>query len=142
MLSRSESSSILDGARMTLRRYRESDRAALEHLAAHQDFPYPDSESTLVESFWVAVDETDTPCFALAAYRSVQLYLYASRDTPPIATLQTSRELLRNVSDDLRYSGFTEAEGFVSPHISRRFGRHIQKHFKAIRNWASWSFKL
>ena len=127
---------------MTIRRYRESDREALVKLESAQDFKYPALDSPLLESCWVAADDHDRPLMAISAYRTVELYLYVSQETSPVAALNAGQELFRNISDDLRYANFNEAEGFISPRIEHSFGRHIQKHFNALRNWASFKFRF
>jgi hypothetical protein len=127
---------------MTIRRYRESDRAALKKLSAHQDFPYPDPDSPLCDSIWVACDDEDRPVMEISAHRTAELYLRLSPDVSPMAALHAGGELLRNIRDDLCFNGLNEAQAFVSPRIERSFGRHLQKHFGAIRDWAAFKLKF
>ena len=127
---------------MTIRRYRESDRAALEKLSAGQDFDYPAPDSPLLETFWVACDDNDQPLMSIEAHRMVELYFRLSPDIPHVAALNAGAELLRNVKVDLCENGYHDAEGFLSPRIEHSFGRHLIKHFGAIRNWASVKFRF
>lgn len=126
---------------MTIRRYRESDRNALDALGVRQDFGYPDPESPLIESLWVAADEEDQPFMAIGAFREPHLYMWTAT-LPPRAALQTGSELFRAVAEDLRFAGYETATGFLSPRIERAFWRHLVKHFRAVRNWTSFALRL
>lgn len=123
---------------MTVRPVRESDLPTLRSMAEASGFPYPDSGDPLIEAVLVVVDESDRLRFAVAAKRLVELYFWSDHNRTPHEGIAALRALHESLADVLRTKGYNEAEAFLPPSVSAKFGRRLMKTFGWVKNWDSW----
>jgi hypothetical protein len=123
---------------MTTRALREDDIPALEAMAAASPYPYLDLRSPHIEACIVVVDEQDKPLTAAAAERIPQLYLW-SGELRPALKLQAIRLLHSAMATELRKLGYHQADAFIPPAIAQSFGRRMERTFRWLKNWPSWT---
>lgn len=126
---------------MHCRPLRESDIPILRKMAADSGFPYPDLDDPLIESVIVVVDSSDVPIMACAAKRLVELYLYVSPQRPAIK-MKALELLHQGMAQPLRDKLYTSAEAFLPENVAAKFGRRLERTFRWMRNWPSWTIRF
>lgn len=129
---------------MHARPLRPSDIQILNSRADASGFPYPAFDDPLVEAIVViADDDDDLPITACVAKRLVELYMYPPEiDVSTIRIFTAIAFLHKTMADALRQIGYTSAEVYLPPQVSRIFGRRLERSFGWVRNWQSWVKKF
>ena len=125
---------------MTTRPLRDSDIPILRAMYEKMGFSYefPDLCGPLIESVVVVVDAENRPIMAVAAQRLVQLYLFMGDERP--STKLLGIQVLHHVTaTELRKKGYNSCEAFIPPSIAAKFGRRLERTFRWVRNWPSWT---
>jgi hypothetical protein len=130
------------GDDITVRTLIDSDIPTLRSWAGASPFPYVDPDSPTVEGIWVLTDDEDRPVMAVMANRLVEIYLLMSEGMTALSTVYALRQLHEVAAEELKRKGYSNAEAFLPPSIERRFGRRLERSFKWVRNWPSWSKSL
>lgn len=123
---------------ISVRPFSESDGPWLQQIAGANGFPYPDLADALIESILIVCDESGQPIMALAAKRLVELYCWCDQSLTPHEKVAGLRALHESMADALRTKGYNEAEAFLPPSVSVKFGRRLMKTFGWVKNWDSW----
>jgi hypothetical protein len=126
---------------MKIRHYKTSDEAALRAMYAAQGFEYefPDLSDPLMETTLVVTDDDGKILAAVAAERLVQLYFLCGPTDHPATKLAIIRSLHQHMADALRAKGYHSAEAFLPPEIAETFGGRLERTFRWVRNWPSWT---
>lgn len=124
---------------MTARPLQESDIPILAAIAASSGFPYPDFSDPLIELVHVVVDSQDRPVIAVAAKRLVEVYLYVDPERSPVVKMDALKMAHSSMATSLRDIGYNNAEAFVPPDIASAFGRRLERTFRWVKNWQSWT---
>ena len=124
---------------MTTRMLREDDIPALEAMAARSGWEYLDLRGPHMEACVVVVDAQDKPVMAAAAQRIVQLFLWAPAEGRPASKLAAIRLLHGAMATELSKLGYHQADAFLPPAIAQSFGRRLERTFRWLKNWESWT---
>lgn len=125
---------------MTVRPMRQTDIPVLKLIFAAQGFEYffPDLTGPLIEAVHVVVDENDKPLCAVAAQRTIELYLFAGAIGPPHVRLHAIRLLHESLIPALKAKGYREVNAAIPPDIANSFGKRLCKTFDWVQNWVSF----
>lgn len=124
---------------MTVRPYQKTDQPILDLLARSAGHPYPDPSRPEIEVALVVLDDGGNIVMACAAERIVQLYLWADPVVHPAAKLHALRLLHRDMAPALKTKGYNSVEAYLPPKIAAQFGKRLERTFRWIRNWPSWT---
>jgi hypothetical protein len=124
---------------MTDRELRPEDIPELEEIAAKSEFPYPDLRN--VEAGRVVVDADGKIVMAAAAKRLVEMYLYVGESTPAVK-MQALSLIHNSLTRELKEKGYHSVEAFLPPQVEKRFARRLERTFRWVRNWPSWTKDL
>ena len=129
---------------MTIRELRREDIPVLEEMFRRSGFEYefPDLTGPEFEAIRVVVDENDAPLMAVAAKRTVELYLFCGDFEHPAAKLHSIRMLHDSMKWALKQKGYTEVNAFLPPQVEKSFGRRLMRTFGWMRNWHSYCFRF
>lgn len=127
---------------MTVRQLRVSDGPILQSIAAKSGFPYPELDHPHIEAVLVVVDSEDKPLIACAAKRLIEIYGWVDSEQSPAVLIEAWKLLHEGMSERLRDLGYHSAEAFLPPSVSTKFGRRLERTFRWVKNWPSWTLKF
>lgn len=99
------------------------------------EYSFPDLESSQFETVQVVTDGEDRPLMAVAAKRTIELYLLRGDFEHPGATLHAINQLHVSVANALRLKGYDEANAFLPPQVERSFGKRLMRSFGWLKAW-------
>lgn len=127
---------------MTIRPYRASDEPILRalHEAQGFDYPFPDLSHPQFVGIVVAADENDVPVQAIAARKTVEVYMLGDPNwRTPAWRLRVFAQLHGSIHRLVFSQGFTDAHAFLPPKIARAFGKRLQRNFGWVPStWQSF----
>ncbi len=126
---------------MIVRQLTEADGPALLKIAEENGFPYVDPFGPNIEASAAVACEDGTLVMAVAAARSVELYLWATKISPA-AKIYALRLMHQSIAAQLAEKGYKEANAYLPPSVARSFGKRLERTFGWVKNWASWCVSL
>jgi len=127
---------------MTVRTLRHSDIPMLEEMyrASGFEYEFPNLAGPEFEAVHVVADEDGNPLCAVAAKRTIELYLLCVKFEHPATGIAAIRQLHATMTRALKAKGYSDANAFLPPRIEKSFGRRLMRTFGWARNWASYCF--
>jgi hypothetical protein len=113
-----------------IREYRASDEPVLRALHETQGHPYPfpDLSHPQFIGILVATDENDVAVQAIAARKTVEVYMLGDPNwRTPAWRFQTFVLLHRQIHKLIFSLGFTDALAFLPPKVVISFGRRLER---------------
>lgn len=122
---------------MQIRELRREDIPILEEMFRQSGFDYafPDLTGPEFEAIRVVVDEHDRPLMAVAAKRTIELYLFSGRFEHPASGLYGIRLLHESMKSALRQKGYGDANAFLPPSLAKSFGSRLMRTFGWLKAW-------
>lgn len=124
-----------------IREYRASDEPVLRalHEAQGHDYPFPDLNHPQFVGIMVATDENDVPVQAIAARKTVEIYMLGNPNwRTPAWRMKLLVELHGGMHRVLVGLGFTDAHCWLPPAVEKAFGRRLIRDFGWIKSgWTS-----
>lgn len=127
---------------MRIRPIRPEDIPVLEAMAEASGFPYPELSDPLIEAVRVVVDLEDRPVIAVVAKRLVEIYLYVDQGRSPVVKADALKLAHGGMCETLRQLGYNSGEAFLPPNVAEQFGRRLERTFRWIKNWQSWTLRF
>jgi hypothetical protein len=123
-----------------IREFRASDEPILRKLHAEQGFDYEFPDLTAFEAVLVAVDENDLPVQAVAARKTVEVYMLGDpKWRTPAWRFDVLKLLHEGMHRLLLQKGFTDAHCWIPPVVDKAFGRRLVKQLGWVRSrWQSY----
>jgi hypothetical protein len=129
-----------------VRPFRKEDEPVLRAMYEQMGFDYvlPELEGRDFVSVWVAVDETDAPVMALAARKTVEMFMLADqRWKTPGWRMEAFSELHFACHQDVLRQGFTDAHCWLPPQVVKSFGRRLKRYFGWVESkWKCFAKEL
>lgn len=123
-----------------IREYRASDEPILRalHEAQGHEYPFPDLSQFV--GILVATDENDLPVQALAARKTIEVYMLGDPNwRTPAWRLSVFQELHGAMHRFMLSLGFTDAHVWIPPKVAKAFGRRLERDFGWIPSrWKSF----
>jgi hypothetical protein len=123
-----------------IREYRASDEPILRRLHAEQGFDYEFPDLSQFEGVLVATDENDSPVQAVAARKTVEIYMLGDpKWRTPAWRFGQLRELQDAMHRLLLRLGYQDAHCWIPPAVEKAFGRRLVRDMGWIRSrWATY----
>ncbi len=125
-----------------IRPYRPSDEPILRalHEAQGFDYPFPDLSHVQFIGIVVFCDENDIPVQAIAARKTVEVYLLSNPNwRTPAWRMNVFCQLQLVIHQFLFSQGFTDVHAFLPPKIAKAFGKRLRRDFGWIPStWQSF----
>lgn len=123
-----------------IRPYRASDEPILRAIHEAQGFDYPFPDLGQFEGVMVSTDEDDLPVQALAARKTVEMFMLGDPNyrTPRwrMAHFAPLHEEMRKLLLD---RGYTDVHAWLPPQIAKQFGSRLRRTFGWIPSaWQSY----
>lgn len=115
-----------------IRTYRPSDEPVLRALHEKQGHPYPfpDLNHPQFVGIMVATDENDIPVQAIAARKTVEVYMLGDPNwRTPAWRFDVFAQLHRTLHRMIFAMDFTDAHAFLPPKVCRAFGKRLVRDF-------------
>lgn len=115
-----------------IRGYRSSDEPVLRalHEAQGHSYPFPDLNHPQFVGIVVATDENDIPVQAIAARKTVEVYMLGDPNWRTPAWRFSIFIQLHTAIHKLMWSlGFTDAHAFLPPKVCKAFGKRLERDF-------------
>jgi hypothetical protein len=126
-----------------VRKLRESDIPLLKEIHAQSGFSYsfPDLLSDEFVDVEVRTDEHDRPVMAVAARKTVEVYLWVdNRWRTPRWRMAALVEIHEAARARLAELGFRDLHSWLPPQVAKAFGRRLSRVFGwAPSRWQCWS---
>lgn len=123
-----------------IREYRPSDEIVLRTLHATQghNYSFPDLNSFV--GVLVATDENDVAVMALAARKTVEIFMLGDpRWRTPAWRMRLFADLHGAMHAAMLSMGFTDSHCWLPPSVEKAFGRRLQKDFGWVKStWQSF----
>jgi hypothetical protein len=131
---------------MKTRLYRAEDEPALRRLYEQMGFDYafPDLNAAQFVSIWVVVDDDDLPVMALAARKTVEMFMLADKEwMTPGLRMEAFSAVSYACHVDVKSQGFEDANCWLPPKVEKSFGRRLVTKFGWIKSrWTDYSKQL
>ena len=123
-----------------IREYKPSDEPILRTLHEAQGHGYPFPDLSKFVGILVATDENDIPVQALAARKTIEVYMLGDPNwRTPAWRLSVFQELHEKMHWLMFSLGFTDANVWLPPKVSRAFGRRLERDFGWVPSrWQSF----
>lgn len=125
-----------------IRPYEPSDESALRalHEAQGHPYPFPDLSHPQFVAIMVATDENDNPVQAIAARKTIEVYMLGDQNwRTPAWRYSIFAQLHFAVHQAIFSQGFTDAHAWLPPKVCKAFGRRLQRDFGWIPSkWQSF----
>lgn len=123
-----------------IRDYKPSDEMVLRalHAAQGHSYPFPDINSFV--GVLVATDENDVPVMAVAARKTVEIYMLGDPNwRTPAWRMRMFSDLHNAMHAAIKALGFTDSHCWLPPSVEKAFGRRLERDFGWIKEkWNSW----
>lgn len=123
-----------------IRPYRPTDEPVLRalHAAQGHDYPFPDLSQFV--GVMVATDENDVPVQAIAARKTIEVFMLGDPNwRTPAWRMRMLCELQREIHKQMFALGYTDAHAFLPPKVARAFGKRLQRDFGWVPSrWQSF----
>jgi hypothetical protein len=125
-----------------IREYRASDEPILRaiHESQGHPYPFPDLSHPQFVGIVVETDENDSPVQAIAARKTVEVYMLGDPNWRTPAWRMRAFYGLHVAIHKLMFSqGFTDAHAFLPPKVAKAFGKRLQRDFGWVESkWKSY----
>lgn len=123
-----------------IRNYRPSDEVVLRLLHEKQghNYPFPDVNSFV--GVLVATDENDVPVMAIAARKTVEIFMLGDPNwRTPAWRMRVFADLHSGMHAAMKSLGFIDVHCWIPPSVEKAFGRRLQKDFGWVKStWQSF----
>jgi hypothetical protein len=125
-----------------IREYQPSDEPVLRalHEAQGHPYPFPDLSHEQFVGIMVATDENDVPVQAIAARKTVEVYMLGDPNwRTPAWRYRVFAQLHIAIHKTVKAQGFTDAHAWLPPRVCKAFGKRLKRDFGWVSSaWQSF----
>lgn len=127
---------------MRFRPLKPEDVPILEQIEKQSGFPYPKLSDPLIETIVVVVDSEDKPIVAGVAKKLIEIYAYVDSSRSPAVKMEAIGMLHKGMAIVLRELRYNSCEAFIPPSVASKFGRRLERTWRWVKNWQSWTLRF